>query len=145
MSMAGAFGFSAGDFVNGIILIKGLIQALQESRGSSQEFLEVIKELYSLEKALIEVNTLQFSSEESVQQAALRHAIGQCRSSINIFIAGISKYQPHLGIGASSDYCMGVLRKIQWRLCKRDELIRFRSEIAFHVESIQLLVLRIGM
>jgi hypothetical protein len=143
--MASAFGFSVGDFINGIVLIKDLIQALQESSGSSEEFVEVIKELYSLEKALIEVNTLQFSSEESIQHAALLQTISQCRSSIDTFIAGISKYQPHLRIGGSSEYCISILRKIQWRLCKRDELIRFRSEIAFHVESIQLLMLRIGM
>jgi hypothetical protein len=143
--MAGGFGFSVGDFINGINLIKELIDALNESRGSSQEFIEVINELYSLERALLEVKTLQFSSAETVQHAALLQAVGHCRSSIDAFILGISKYQPHLRIGGSAECFLGILRKVQWRLCKRDELVRFRSEIAFHVESIQLLLLRIGM
>ena len=57
--MAGAFGFPIGDFINGIIVIKDVIQALQESRGSSQEFVEVIRELHMLERALMEVNNLR--------------------------------------------------------------------------------------
>jgi hypothetical protein len=142
--MAG-FGFSAGDFINGINLIKTLIEALHESRGSSQEFLEVINELYSLERALLEVKTMQFSGKESVQHAAILQAVALCRSSVDKFVAGISKYQPHLRIGGSSEYCLGILRKVQWRLYKRDELIRFRSEIAFHVQSIKLLMLHVEM
>jgi DNA-binding transcriptional regulator YbjK len=102
--MAG-FGFSVGDFINGINLIKTLIEALHESRGSSQEFLEVINELYSLERALLEVKTMQFSEKESVQHAAVLQAVALCRSSVDKFIAGICKYQPHLRTGGSSEYC----------------------------------------
>jgi hypothetical protein len=122
--MAG-FGFSTGDFINGINLVKNLIEALHESRGSSQEFVEVINELYSLERALLEVKTMQFSAEESPQHAAVLQAVILCRSSIDKFIAGISKYQPHLRVGGSSERCLDILRQVQWRLYKRDEVIRF--------------------
>jgi hypothetical protein len=130
--MAG-FGFSTGDFINGINLVKNLIEALHESRGSSQEFVEVINDLYSLERALLEVKTMQFSAEESPQHAAVLQAVILCRSSIDKFIAGISKYQPHLRVGGSSEPCLDILRQVQWRLYKRDEVIRFRTEISLHI------------
>lgn len=142
--MAG-FGFSTGDFINGINLVKTLIEALHESRGSSQEFVEVINELYILERTLLEVKTMQFSAEESPQQAAVLQAVILCRSSIDKFIAGISKYQPHLRVGGSSERCLDILRQVQWRLYKRDEVIRFRAEISFHIQSIKLLMLHIEM
>jgi uncharacterized protein YbjQ (UPF0145 family) len=53
--MAAAFGFSAGDFITGINLVKDIIKALNDSRGSSKEYLEVITELRGLEVALIHV------------------------------------------------------------------------------------------
>src|SRR2546421_12858839 len=46
-----AFEFSVGDFVSGISLVRNLIKALQESGGSSREYLELIAELRSLETA----------------------------------------------------------------------------------------------
>src|SRR5438045_3393272 len=104
--MACAIGFSAGDIISGIILVKNLIQALQESRGSSREFVDVIRGLCSLERALVEVSTLPFNSQECVQHAALLQAVGHCRCSMDTFIASISKYQPHLGTGGSLDDCL---------------------------------------
>lgn len=118
--MAG-FGFSTGDFTNGINLVKYLIEALHESRGSPQDFVEVINEPYSVERALIEVKIMQFSAEEPPQHAAVLQAVILCRSSIDKFIARISKYQPHLRVGGSSERCLDILCQVQWRLYKRDD------------------------
>jgi hypothetical protein len=48
---------SAGDFISGIKLVKALIKALEESSGSSKEYLELIAELRTLEIALMNVKT----------------------------------------------------------------------------------------
>ncbi len=56
--MLPTFGFSVGDFVAGINLVRELIKALEDSAGSSAEYLALIKELYSLERALLEVKHL---------------------------------------------------------------------------------------
>jgi len=62
--MATGFGFSTGDFIAGINLVQELIKALNDSRGSSKEYLELIAELRSLETALLEVKTLDLAVEQ---------------------------------------------------------------------------------
>jgi hypothetical protein len=39
--MAATFGFSIGDFISGIILVKDIVQALSDSRGSSKEYVDL--------------------------------------------------------------------------------------------------------
>jgi hypothetical protein len=53
--MASVFGFSIGDFVIIFYLIKDIVRALNNSKGSSKEYLQVISELQGLELALIQI------------------------------------------------------------------------------------------
>ena len=62
--MVTPFGFSVGDFVAGIELIRQLINALEDSAGSSSEYRDLIKELYSLERALLEVKHLDLNASQ---------------------------------------------------------------------------------
>jgi hypothetical protein len=82
--MATGFGFST-DFIAGISLVQELINALNDSRGSSKEYLELIAELRTLETALLEVKTLDLAVEQRPQRAALRQAATQCQNSIDSF------------------------------------------------------------
>jgi hypothetical protein len=143
--MATGFGFSAGDFVAGINLVQGLITALNDSRGSSKEYLELITELRSLETALLEVKALDLEVEQRAQRAALRQAAAQCQISIDNFLKDLTKYHPHLRLGGSLCAWKDTLRKIQWRFCKKEDLLQFRTEIRFHAQSIQMLMLTIQM
>jgi hypothetical protein len=138
-----SFGFSATDFVAGISLVKDLIQALQDSKGSSKEYLELITELRSLETALIEVKSLDLEVEQRAQRAALREAATECQRTIDKFLQELVKYQPHLRLGGSLSSWRDGFRKIQWRLCQKEELVRFRAEIGFHAHSIHMLMLGI--
>jgi hypothetical protein len=143
--MAATFGFSVGDFIQAVYLVKDVVQALRESSGSSQEFIEIINRLYCLERALLDINNLQIGSEDFAQYIALHSTVALCRSSIDSFVEGIGKYQPHLRLGGSNNHYLTVLRKVQWRLCKREDLLRFQAEIESYTQIIQLLMMRIQM
>ena len=69
--MAAAFGFSVGDFVNGINLVKDVIKALKDSTGSSKEYLELIAELRTLESALLDVKALYPHSNKTHNRLCL--------------------------------------------------------------------------
>lgn len=56
--MAAALGFSFGDFVAGILLVKDLINALQESKGGKADYRNLMNDLYSLERALVAIKNL---------------------------------------------------------------------------------------
>ena len=139
--MAVPFGFSAGDFIAAIGLVKDLVKALHDSNGSSREYRELIHELYGLEAALLEVKALDLEVEERTKRVALRQTASNCQASISHFLEGLSKYQPHLRSGGSSRHLKDAFRKIQWHLCKKDDLVKFRAEIGFHTQSIQMMML----
>ena len=137
--MAAAFGFSVSDFIDGIRLVADLIGALRDAQGSSSEFLELNSQLYGLEQALMLAKSLKFFASETAQFTALHFAIDRCRATIDAFIESITKYQPYLRLNGSSNSYKNVVRKVQWRLLKREDIGRFRAVIGFHLHSIQAL------
>jgi hypothetical protein len=143
--MATGFGFSTGDFIAGINLVRDVVKALQDSKGSSKEYLELIAELRTLETALLEVKALDLQIEQRDQRTALRTAVKECQTCIDNFLKDLTKYSRHLRLGGSQCTWKDAFRKIQWQLCKKDDLVRFRDEVGLHVQSIQVLMLSIQM
>lgn len=135
-----AFGFSVGDLVAGINLVKDLIKALEDGAGASAEYRELIAELYTLEVALQQVNHLKLEDSRRLQRIAVEHAAAQCQHTIDEFLKKISKFQPSLRAGGSSKPWKDSLRKIQWALCKKEDVDRFRAEINGHASSINILL-----
>jgi hypothetical protein len=114
-----AFSFFFGDFVDGIELIRQLTTALKSGAGSSKEYQVLIHELYSLERALLEVKQLQVVDELRPQRIAVEQAALQCQETISQFLSKISKYQPSLRIGGSGSTWRDCLRKVQWALYRK--------------------------
>jgi hypothetical protein len=62
---------SVGDIISICLIIKDLVAALDESSGSSKEFQEVRRELWALERALLEVELLSRTSTSTARLNAL--------------------------------------------------------------------------
>lgn len=58
---------SVGDIISVSLLIKDLVKCLDESRGSSAEYQTVVRELWSLDRALLEVELLLRSCKQSAE------------------------------------------------------------------------------
>jgi hypothetical protein len=138
--MAAAFGFSTGDFITSINLVKDIIKALNDSKGSSKEYLEVIAELRGLETALLLIKIRYNETSHVDQRVALRQVVKDCEGSIDDFLESIEKYHGHLGICGTKNKWTDAVRKIQWHLCKADQLTSFRLRIASHVQNIDMLL-----
>ena len=134
--MAAAFGFSIGDFINGINFVKDVIQALSESRGSSNEYVELRTQIESLEIALSQVQSQSPFIQEIVHPGALVSALTACRELVNTFLHGIEKYHVSLSRKAPRAVWKDTLRKIQWRVSVPEELVTFRAKISFYVNTI---------
>lgn len=139
--MANAFGVSTGDIISGIKLVKDLIVALQDSKGSSKEYLQLISELRSLESALTGVKNICFNHQQLGHEVVLREAIRQCRVTIDEFVGKLSKYDPHLRLNGSLKPWHDAFRKIQWRLCTKEDIALFRSKIGVHTQAIQMVLI----
>jgi hypothetical protein len=139
------FGFSVGDCISVCILIKDAIQALDSSRGSSAEYQEVIRELWALDRALLEVVNLAQSFETTVELNALSHtarrSAEQCKSCIETFLGRIKEYERALREGGSGNKFRDVKGKMSWALCGREHLVKFKTEINGHSSAINMLLI----
>lgn len=142
--MSAGFGFSVGDLVLGLKLIKQSIEALGDTKGSSAEYQALTHEIDSLKDGLEAVEDLRLDNRlgpESKTCIAIQEAVSHCQRCIDVFLSTITKYQPWLRTNESSGSAWKVnLRKIQWALCKREDVNRFRSQLERHSSSISMLL-----
>ncbi|KAL8731609.1 MAG: hypothetical protein Q9166_003297 [cf. Caloplaca sp. 2 TL-2023] len=142
--MSAGFGFSVGDIVAGLKLIKQSIEALQDTKGSTADYQALSHEIDSLKDGLRAVEDLsidQHFGPKSKQSIAIQEAVSRCWYCIKIFLTTTATYQPWLqtsvppGLGWKAN-----LKKIQWALCKKDDVNRFRIQLERHCSSISMLL-----
>ncbi|MCJ1481229.1 hypothetical protein MMC06_001385 [Schaereria dolodes] len=63
---------SVGDIIRVCLLVKDLITALDSSRGSSAEYQELVRELWALDRVLLEVELLVRTCSDIIELNALR-------------------------------------------------------------------------
>jgi hypothetical protein len=136
---------SVGDIISISLIVKDLVKALDDSRGSAAEYQEVIRELWSLDRVLLEVEHLSRNSEQTIELYALwattKRATVECRRSIENFLEKIKKYEKSLGGHASGHTIRGVPMKIRWLLTQSDELEKFKAVINAHCSSLSMLLI----
>ena len=148
---------SVGDIISLSLLIKDLVKTLDSSRGSSAEYQAVIRELWSLDHALLEVEALikscqqtaQLSCQQTVQLNALTATVSQCaehcRKCISKFHEQVKKFGKSLQPGGSGSLVRDTASKIRWQVSEKDDLAKFRAEINTHCSSINILLMTTSM
>ena len=138
--MSVGFGFSVGDLVAGLKVIKDAVEAVKDTKGASADYTALIAEISSLQDGLEAIDDLRLGYRGfPKQQIAIDRAIEACRKCVDDFATSIAKYQPHLknqATGVISSY-----RKIRWALCKKEDVAVFRSRLERHTSSINMLIL----
>ena len=137
-AMPVAFGFSVGDFIAGIQLVHDVLQALQESTGSSADFIELIRNLHGLEQAFLRVKDLQSNVSEREIFSEIYQTVSQCRDTIDGFLRKNDKFQKTLRLGGSGNTFRDALHKIQWHLYRREDVALFRSQLHAYSSRITL-------
>jgi hypothetical protein len=139
------FGFSIGDFVAGIGLVRDVVDALGTASTSTTRYHGLVYELFSLERALLEVKALNLGDSKPPQLDALHCAATQCQRTIDTLLEKVKKYQPNLTARGSGSKWKDTLRKVQWALLTDNDLERFRAEIHGHSSSITILLITAQM
>ncbi|KAH8704057.1 hypothetical protein BGW36DRAFT_287612 [Talaromyces proteolyticus] len=145
--MAGAFGFSAGDFITGIQLAKDVVYALSDTRGARPCFQSLASELNTLRCALREINCIGNDVDESVSastraaRSELGNAVEQCQQVIETFLTRNKKFHKSLG----NERCTSRLRanwhKIEWAVGRKSEVDGLRAQILGHTTTINTLLI----
>ena len=135
-----SFGFAVGDFLAVIELVHDLAVALSGSHGSGSKFKGLIQELYSIERVMVEIKSLQTpvvleSNLGMIQQAAL-----QCQAAITDFLQRNDGYMHHLGQTGSNRWWKGAFFKIKWAVYKTDEVEELRACLRSHSIAMSLML-----
>ncbi|KAH8592186.1 hypothetical protein B0O99DRAFT_689964 [Bisporella sp. PMI_857] len=124
---------SVGDIVAVCLIIKDLVDALDKSRGSSAEYQQIIRELWTLDRVLLQVIQLSESYRDCIEFHVLGitvvQAVENCRRSMNDFLGKVRKYERSLRDQGSGNFLKDSARKLQWQVFKREEMEKFRFEI----------------
>lgn len=122
-------GILAGDFIASIKLIHSLIDSLNESCTSSSDFRDLLRELHSLERALISVkNVIDPKNPKSLPYNvahvdALKQVVRHIRQTIDEFLDTNRKFV--LALGTSGGSGLGVRdweRRVEWGRYKRGDV-----------------------
>ena len=134
--MSVGFGFSVGDFIAALELVNDVIDALREANGAGAQFRELVGELNTLKTALCGVEELELDDAQINGRDALQAAAAQCQTTINDFWKTIQKYQTHLRVQGSGSSVKDGWMKIQWAVCKKDDVARFKEKLKGHTLAI---------
>jgi hypothetical protein len=138
--MSVGFGFSAGDFIAGLEQVATVIDALRESGDSGRRYRELVRELYSLETALLHVKRLELHESQSAEKIALHSAASQCQITITDFWEKVQKYHPSLGKSGSPSTIKDRWMKLKWAILKEEDVEKFKADLRGHTGSINLLL-----
>ncbi|KAM0544529.1 hypothetical protein ACHAPJ_011746 [Fusarium lateritium] len=132
---------SVGDIIALCFLIKDFVKALDDSRGSSKEYRDLIRSLENLTQLLQKVEQIYQDprSADALDDLSTIAAssIDQVRQRLTEFYEEIRKYRPSLESGGSGNVLKDITRKIQWRLKK--EVEKFRAELAKSIALLDVL------
>jgi hypothetical protein len=134
-----------GDIISVSLLVKDLLLALDSSRGSSAEYQAVVRDLYFLDTALLQVEQLFQSRPATTDLQNVRdkaqETVSKCKASVAAFTAKVKDYGGSLATGGSGNSVKDAARKLRWRAShKQEEIARFRVEIATFVQTINMLL-----
>lgn len=141
---------SAGDIISVCILVKDLVDALDKARGSKAEYRSIIRELWILDRVLLEIELLArthgggATPELEALCVTAAKAVSRCKELVAEFLGKIKKYQEGFGEDVADGKGKGFIKetamKVRWRIGERDVVEKFRVEIAGTTSSLQMLL-----
>jgi hypothetical protein len=136
------FGFSVGDFVSCIGLVRKVIAGLEESPGATAEYNSLVNELKILKSTLSAIKDLKVDNE--TDSTKLKAAAAQIESSIEAFLSKIYKYDSSFR-PSTTRKLRDNLRKVQWVLFSKEDVKKFQAEIQGQTVFLQLYMTRLQM
>ena len=138
--MAAPFGFSFGDFIAAIGVLRDVIGAFSDTKGARASYVEVVQELSSLRSALEGIQTLKCDSDQQDQYSAVIEAVERCQQCIGRFVERMSKFRDILSVPGHSKWSPSnfkrSVQKIEWSLCRKSDVEQFRKEVQIHKAAI---------
>ncbi|KAF1849519.1 apses-domain-containing protein [Cucurbitaria berberidis CBS 394.84] len=137
---------AVGDIISVCLLVKDLVEALDKARGSKVEYQSAIRELWILDRALLEIDLLnrQYGDGSTPELRSLcetaKHAVARCQGLVATFLESVRKYQRTFDEGQKPGLVKEIAMKVRWRIGEKEALDHFRVQIAGTSTSLQMLL-----
>jgi hypothetical protein len=124
------------------------VEALDQSRGSQTEYRQLVHELRLLEDVLHKVDHLCNTSSTpgasfetvALHQTALK-ITDSSRKLIQAFAVRLAKYEKALGENTQKkNVIKSAVAKIRWQVGEKEDVVKFRAEIAAQTTSLSVLL-----
>lgn len=142
MEFALAFG-SVGDFIAVIALVKDILTALDDCRGSAKDYRDVVEALEILQKTIQQVSQIykdrHITNDFPDLQVLAQSSIFQIQKSLEGFRDRTQKFAPSLSGRRKKHGVRDIARKIQWKFDEKD-VIKFKDEIKGYSTSLNMLI-----
>jgi len=137
---------AVGDFIAIGILIKDLVELLDDSRGSSWEYQALAEQLRVLGRVIdcAEEFCRQQCDTDDLRDTrdGLKAVIDETKRRRQGVAEKLSRYKTSLAAGGSRNRAKDAARKVRWRIEKR-EIDKFRDDVMQYANLIQSLLLTI--
>jgi hypothetical protein len=142
---------AVGDIISVCLLVKDLVEVLDKARGSKAEYQAAIRELWILDRALLEIDLFnrQYGDGSTPELRGLcetaKQAVTKCRGLVTTFLGRIRRYQNSFDEGQKSNLLKETAMAVRWRVVEKDTLEQFRVEIAGASSSLQMLLVTVSV
>lgn len=137
-----AFG-AVGDFIAVIALIKDIVMALDDSRGSAKDYRDVVHSLEILQRTVEQVSKIYDDHGVAKDLRDLRilamNSTSQIQKGLEAFCDRNRKYDCSLRAGATKNVFRYPFRKIQWSFEEKD-VMKFRDEMRGYTVTLSMLL-----
>lgn len=134
--MSVGFGFSFGDFVQGISLFIDAVKALDDAKGAPAEIRMLQTELRILQSAMKAVENCNLQETNPYYETAMKSA-KDCQGAIDDFKTKVAKY---LEIDEIHQTVRKAWRSVKWALVRKDDVNELRSQIGAQTTALNLLL-----
>ena len=117
--MSAGFGFSVGDFIAAINLLRKVGIALKDNGGARDDYQKTIRKLKIAKSLLSWIAKVKDGDGdgESASIHAIRSLANLIKDDVDNFLTRINKYGDSLGSKKTKHFGTGVVAKIKWSQC----------------------------
>jgi hypothetical protein len=143
-SMTVPFGFSVGDVIAGIGVVKRAIDAFHNTRGASKDYQRLSHALQTLSESLAIVSAIPLDPQHDTQQtAAIAGGVHRCQQTLDSFLERATKFELLEETDQSRGWrekVVAATRKVQWAVCEKGDVTKFTRDVHHQIEEIGLLI-----
>lgn len=107
---------SVGDIITVSLLVKDVVLALDDARGSTSEYQAIVRGLHILDISLLRVHQFVQVQHNCAKIEALhktaQKTVESCNISVSKFVRGINKYKRSLAVGGFGNVLKNTARKL---------------------------------